>query len=268
MTRLDDATLATLLLTSRLVAEGPPPLKAREFWGLVDQVGGDPAALLTDVPAGAADPARVQGLLDRATAFAFALEDVERSGLSLLSAFDGRYPAHLRERLGDQAPPVLHAAGPVELLSEPAVAVLGERDPGEAVLAAARAIAAEAVADGAALLTDGTGTGVDGAVTEVALGADGAVLGLLAEALTPQLRRPDVRRAIHAGVLCLATPYPPSAPWSEAAERGRLLIATALAERAVALDPVPRGVLAAAVADAEGRGVAVEVVNTDATLDL
>ena len=58
MTRLDDATLATLLLTSRLVAEGPPPLKAREFWGLVDQVGGDPAALLTDVPAGAADPAR------------------------------------------------------------------------------------------------------------------------------------------------------------------------------------------------------------------
>lgn len=271
MTRLDDATLATLLLTSRLVADGPPPLKAREFWALVGRVGGDPATLLTDVPARAAEVAdadRVRGLLDRATAFAFALEDVERSGLTLVSAFDGRYPAHLRERLGDQAPPVLHAAGPVELLSEPAVAVLGERGPGEAVLTAARRLAAEAVADGAAVLTDGTAEGVDGVVTEVALGADGTVLGLLAEALTPQLRRPEVRRAIHAGVLCLATPYPPSAPWSEAAERGRLLIATALAERALALDPVPGGVLATAVADAEARGVDVEIVRTDATLDL
>ncbi len=270
MTRLDDATLATLLLTSRLVADGPPPLKAREFWALVARVGGDPATLLTDVPTDEPDADRVRGLLDRATAFAFALEDVERSGLTLLSAFDGRYPAHLRERLGDQAPPVLHAAGPVALLSEPAVAVVAERDAGEAASAEARALATEVAADGAAVLTAGTGVGVDAAATEAALEAGGAVIGLLAEALVPQLRRPEARRAIHAGHLCLVTPYAPTAPWSEAAERGRLLIATALAERTVALDPRPGGLLAIALADAAARHpeVEVEVVRTDATLDL
>ncbi len=267
MSRLDDATLATLLLTSRLVAEGPPPLKAREFWRLVDQVGGDPATLLTDVPADQPEADRVRSLLDRATAFAFALEDVERSGLTLLSAFDHRYPAHLRGRLADQAPPVLHAAGPVELLNEPAVAVVAERDAGEAVLAEARALAAAAAADGATVLTAGTGAGVDAAATEATLEAGGAVIGLLAEALVPQLRRPEARRAIHAGHLCLVTPYPPTAPWSEAAERGRLLIATALAERTVALDPAPGGLLAAALADAAARGLDVEVIRSDLPLD-
>lgn len=267
MTRLPDATLATLLLTSRLVADGPPPLKAREFWALLDRVGGDPAVLLADVPDDLDEPDRVRGLLDRATAFAFALEDVERTGLTLLSAFDGRYPAHLRERLADQAPPVLHAAGPVELLSEPAVALVAERQASPATVELARSFAVEAAADGAALLTGGSDHGVDPAAAEAALAAEGAVVGLLADALTPQLRRPEARRAIHAGRLCLASPYPPGAPWSEAAERGRLLIATALAERTVALDPAPGGLLAEALADAEARECEVEVVRSDLTLD-
>lgn len=268
MTRLDDATLATLLLTSRLVPDGPPPLKAREFWHLVDAVGGDPALLLRHVPAEITDADRVQGLLDRATAFAFALEDIERSGITLLSAFDRRYPTHLCERLGAQAPPVLHAAGPVELLEEPAVAIVPERGAGGVVPAAARAVAAEVVADGAAVLTAGTGTGVDAATTtDAALEAGGAVVGLLAEALVPQLRHPDARRAIHAGRLCLVTPYPPTAPWSEGAERGRLMIATALAERTVALDPADDGLLAAALADAEARGLDVEIIRSDLPLD-
>ncbi len=268
MTRLDDATLAALLLTSRLVADGPPPLKAREFWAVVAEVGGDPAALLAGAPPEVSDTDRVRGLLDRATAFAFALEDIERSGITLVSAFDARYPAHLRERLGDQAPPVLHAAGPVELLAEPAVAVVAEADPGEGTLAAARLVATDAAVDGAALLTGGTPGGVDAAAGTAALEAGGTVVGLLAEALTPQLRRPEVRRAIHAGHLCLVTPYPPSTPWSAPAERGRLLIVTALAERTVALDPAPEGLLADALADAAARGVTVERVQTRPALDL
>lgn len=269
MSRLDDATLATLLLTSRLGGGGPPPLKAREFWALVAQVGGDPAGLLAAVPPGAADPDRVQALLDRATAFAFALEDLERSGLTVVSAFDPRYPAALRERLGHQAPPVLHAAGPVALLAQPAVAFVAEADtdPTDAARAIARDRAVAAVRGGAAVLTGGTAGGVDATVTDVAGEADGTVIGLLADALTPRLRHPEVRRAIHAGRLCLATPYPPSAPWSPAAERGRLLVTTALAERTVALDPRARSALDTALADAEARGWPVERVRSDAATD-
>lgn len=231
MARLDDSTLAALLLTSRLVTDGPPPLKAREFWALVEAVGGDPGVLLGDDPpvVQPEQAARVRGLLDRATALAFALEDAERSGINIVSAFDGRYPVRLRERLADQAPPLLHAVGPVELLSEPGLALLGSGDDGDAV-EVARACAAAAAGAGLTVITGGADGGVDAAAAAAALGAGGRAVAILADPLTRRIRQPDVRRAIHEGRLCLATPYKPDAPHSAAADAGRTKLLFALAE--------------------------------------
>lgn len=229
MARLDDSTLAALLLTSRLITDGPPPLKAREFWALVAAVGGDPAVLLAgDAPA-VADPERIRGLLGRATTFAFALEDVERSGINIVSAFDPRYPVRLRERLGDQAPPALHTVGPVALLSEPALAIVGSGDdPG--ALATAGECAVVATTGGRIVITGGSSGGVDASATTAALGANGRVVTLLADSLTRRIRHPDVRRAIHEGRLCLATPYQPDAPYTEVADAGRAKLLYALAD--------------------------------------
>ena len=239
MARLDDGILAALLLTSPLAGDGPPPLKAREFWALVDEVG-DLALLLADVPADRPDAERLRALLGRATAFAFAVEDAERQGITLLSALDPRYPARLRAGLGAQAPPVLHTVGPLALLDQPAVAIVAGSgtdgpDGGTELVDRARATAAEAVAEGRAVLTGGFATAVDAAATTAAIDAGGPVVGLLSHPLTTHLHTPEVRRAVHGGRLCLVTPFRPDAPWSPVAEAGRAAVAAALAERTVTL---------------------------------
>ena len=241
MARLDDDVLAALLLTSPLAGEGPPPLKAREFWALVDDVG-DLAALLADVPADRPDADRLRVLLGRATAFAFAVEEAERQGITLLSALDPRYPARLRDRLGHQAPPVLHTVGPLEWLSGPCVAIVAEGGAAagdESVLDAVRAAARQVAADGHTSLTGGFATAVDAAASTAALDAGGTVLALLAHPLTAHLRRAEVRRAVHGGRLSLATPFRPDAPWSPTTDAGRVTVVTALAERAITVTKLP-----------------------------
>lgn len=240
MARLDDGVLAALLLTSPLAGDGPPPLKAREFWALVDELG-DLAPLLAEVPGDRPDADRLRALLGRATAFAFAVEDAERQGITLLSALDPRYPARLRTGMGAHAPPVLHTVGPLALLDEPAVAIVASapdtagEDP--AAVDAARAAATEAVADGRVVLTGGFASALDAAATSAAIDAGGAVVGLLSHPLTTHLHTPEVRRAVHGGRLCLLTPFRPNAPWSPVAEAGRTAVAAALAERTVTVPP-------------------------------
>ena len=269
MARLDDNVHAALLLTSPLAGEGPPPLKAREFWALVDEVG-DLTPLLAEVPADRPDAERLRALLGRATAFAFAVEDAERQGITLLSALDARYPARLRSGMGAQAPPVLHTVGPLGLLAGPLVAVVAADDLGQSpstggsgeaaeashlgeggeiaggeevsrvrgasersTLVAARAAAAAAAADGHTVLTGGFATPLDAAATSAALEAGGAVVGLLSHPLSSHLHTPEVRRAVHGGRLCLVTPFRPNAPWTPTAEAGRAAVAAALADRTV-----------------------------------
>lgn len=240
MARLDDGVLAALLLTSPLAGDGPPPLKAREFWALVDEVG-DLTPLLAEVPADRPDADRLRALLGRATAFAFAVEDAERQGITLLSALDPRYPTRLRTGMGTQAPPVLHTVGPLALLDEPAVAIVaasaadGGATEDPVVVDAARAAATEAVADGRVVLTGGFASALDAAATTAAIDAGGAVVGLLSHPLITHLHTPEVRRAVHGGRLCLVTPFRPNAPWSLVAEAGRAAVAAALAERTVTL---------------------------------
>ena len=241
MARLDDDVLAALLLTSPLAGGGPPPLKAREFWALVDEVG-DLTPLLVEVHADRPDADRLRALLGRATAFAFAVEEAERQGIALLSALDPRYPARLREALGPQAPPVLHTVGPLEWLSGPCVAVAaagGAAVDDEAVLDAVRSAAREIAGDGHTTLTGGFATAVDAAASTAALDAGGAVIALLAHPLTAHLRRAEVRRAVHGGRLCLATPFRPDAAWSPSTDAGRATVAAALAERTVTVGVAP-----------------------------
>ncbi len=240
MARLDDGVLAALLLTSPLAGDGPPPLKAREFWALVDEVG-DLTPLLAEVPDDRPDADRLRALLGRATAFAFAVEDAERQGITLLSALDPRYPARLRAGMGVQAPPVLHTVGPVALLGAPAIAVVaaGEgraRDGDESLVAAARSAATEGVAGGFTVLTGGFASALDAAATTAALEAGGTAVALLSHPLTTHLHTPEVRRAVHGGRLCLVTPFRPNAPWSPTTEAGRAAVAGALAERTATIE--------------------------------
>ncbi len=234
MSRRSDTSLATLLLVSRAVPSEESPLSASEFWKLVEVVN-DPARLLEtsdDELAGTVGPvlaARVHTLLDRATSLAFQVEDLEHHGIKTLSALDDDYPPRWRERLGAAAPPVIHCAGPPQLLVSGGIAIVGSRDIAPAGARIAQE-AANAAARDMRVVISGGARGTDKLAMQAALQCDGRVVGVLADALTRTADDPEVRRAIADELLCLTTPYAPTAPFSAGNAMGRNKLVYALAD--------------------------------------
>ena len=235
MRRSDDA-LATIALVSRLCADGLRPLKAAEFWKLTSQVDEGPGRLLgmsaSDVAAlwGVPMPhaERAAALMERSTALAFELEGLERAGIRTLTAIDEHYPQRLIERLGFKAPPLLYAAGSIDLLDVPGLGVVGSRNVGEAGAEVAKDAAKRAAARAIPVVSGGA-RGVDQTAMDAAFEAGGAVAGVLADSLVRKLRNPAVRAAIHDERVVLCTPYNPAAKFSVGNAMGRNKLVYALA---------------------------------------
>jgi len=230
-----DRSRAALLLTNRLVPLGAKPLAAREFWQLVERV--DPADLLHADAAtiaeragvDAAEAARYRTLLDAATAMSFEQERLADGGVSLVSALDESFPARLRDRLGDGCPPFLLTAGPVDWLEGPSLGVVGSRDADQPALDLARRAGEVAVRHGWSVVS-GLARGADHAAMDGAHDVGGAVVGVPAEGISLASRSAAVRRRVHAGELCLASPYAPDARFSAASALGRNKIVYALSK--------------------------------------
>ena len=256
-----DDSLAAILLLSRIGSDEVRPLKASEFWGLCDLVGGpslllgaDETQLVGEHGLAADLAARIAELLDRATAIAFELERLGQAGISTLTPFDEHYPRRFVERLGSAAPALLYAAGAVDLLGEPGVGVVGSRNvsPDGADVAGA---SAELAARLGLPLVSGGARGVDQIAMNAAFEAGGAVVGVLAESLVRKLRSPDVRRAIHEGRTIMCTPYNPEAPFSvgNAMGRNRLIYALSALTLVVAGEVGKGGTWSGAVQALKGR---------------
>lgn len=243
-----DTSLAALLLVQRLVEVDARPLKASEYWSLLEKVA-DPARLLglgvaaVEAEAGvtAAEAARIARLLDVAPGLAFRLDELHQGGIRLVAAVDADYPARLGERLGSGAPPVLYVAGDIGLARGPLLGVVSSRDvrPAGAASAAEAARAAAAHRSG---VVSGGAKGVDQIAMRAALGAGAPVVGVLADSLVRGTRDPEARRAISSGQMCLCTPYPPTTGFTVANAMGRnkVIYALSAATLVVAAD-VDRG---------------------------
>ncbi len=268
--RRDDNSLATILLVSRLCADGVRPLRASEFWSLIERTETDgvlrsgvgsggsrdqeassgPAAFLGlsqgrlmadyDLPDDLAN--RIAELVGRATAMAFELERLEQSGIDTLTAFDEHYPREWLVRLGAKAPPQIHAVGAVELLDSPGLGVVGSRDVSEAGGEVAKSLARCAARRGLPLVSGGA-RGVDQLAMNAAFETGGTVIGILAESLTRKLKRPEVRRAVHDGNTVMCTPYAPDAPFNagNAMGRNKLIYAQAALTVVIASDNASGG---------------------------
>ena len=263
--RHDDA-LATALLVSRLCADGVRPLKASEYWHLLDLIeDGSARPVGREVGGSSGEPAhprkglqvflsysmekaancelsedladRIAGLMNRATALAFELDRLEQSGIKTLTVFDERYPREWLARLGAKAPPLVHGAGVLELLDTPGLGVVGSRDVSQEGGGVAKEVARLAARRGLPL-TSGGARGVDQLAMSAAFEAGGTVVGILAESLSRKLKSPNVRRAVYEGSTVMCTPYSPNAPFSagNAMGRNKLIYAQAALTVVVASD--------------------------------
>ncbi len=221
-----DTVRAALLLTNRLVSLGAAPLAAREFWALTEHV--DPGDLFhRDVSEIAEltgfspdEAARLAALLGTSTAFGFEQDRLADGGIELVSALDDRFPASLRDRLGPACPTFLLVAGPIEWLSRPGLAIVGSRDASDEALLVARTAAEHAVAEEWPV-TSGLARGVDQAAMSGALEAGGVAVGVPAEGILRASRSAEIRRRVHAGELCIASPYAPNSPFTAGNAMGR-----------------------------------------------
>jgi predicted Rossmann fold nucleotide-binding protein DprA/Smf involved in DNA uptake len=236
MARQSDASTVALLLAQRVSDAAVAPLKAREFWSVLDAVT-DPATLLgqsaadiasaTSLPLDLAE--RIASRLDAATAFAIEREQLELSGIAILSPIDESYPSKLVDRLGHSAPPILYVAGDPQLLSQRSFGIVGSRDVGPNAAVVAQNAARLAVGREYAVVSGGA-KGVDQLAMRAALDADGRVIAVLADSLVRQLREPEARQAVIEGHVCVCTPYKPTAGFSVANAMGRNKLIYALSD--------------------------------------
>jgi predicted Rossmann fold nucleotide-binding protein DprA/Smf involved in DNA uptake len=222
-----DSSLAALLLTNRIVDVDVKPLSSCEFWTLCRSIddlselagaSADSIVALSGLPLDGA--ARIARLLGAATAFSFERERLEEEGIRLVSALDGAFPSRLRERLGDSCPAFLLVAGPVEFLTVPAVGVVGSRDASDDSLTVAASAAKVAAAAGRAVVS-GLARGIDQAAMAAALDAGAPVVGFPSEGLRVVGRNAEIRRRVHAGELCVASPYAPTMRFTAGNAMGR-----------------------------------------------
>jgi predicted Rossmann fold nucleotide-binding protein DprA/Smf involved in DNA uptake len=260
MAARSDRSLAALLLTQRLVETSVAPLKASEYWSVLERVG-DPGTLLTADPASVARAAGIESeladrlaqRLDAATSFAFQLDEAQQSGLRVVSSVDDDYPTLLVDRLGRGAPPLLYLVGEPSLLGRDFLGVVGSREVTEPAAEVARQAATEAVSHGLGVVS-GAAKGVDRLAMSAALGAGGHAVGILADSLTQAVRDAEIRHMVGEGQLCLCTPYRPTAGFSVANAMGRnkLIYALSQATLVVSADLEKGGTWAGAVEALKG----------------
>lgn len=224
---MTDTSHAALLLTNRIVDVDAKPLSSSEFWSLCRAVA-DPSVLVGLSAAGIADAcdvsldhaARIASLLGAGTAFSFERERLAEEGVLLVSALDDSFPSRLRERLSDACPAFLLVAGPLAFLDAASIGVVGSRDASDEATAVAASAAQVAAGAGRAVVS-GLARGIDQAAMAAALDGGAPVVGFPSEGLRVVARNAEIRSRVHAGELCMASPYGPSTRFSAGNAMGR-----------------------------------------------
>lgn len=237
-------TQAILLLTAPLLvgkAKSPVrPLTLGEYGKLaqsLNAVGRQPAdlllsgagAILGEIAPGI-DHDRIGQLLERGFLLGLAVERWQERAIWVVSRADPSYPRRYKQRLGNEAPPVLYGCGDVDMLSSelPALAVEGSRNADDAILEYAANIGRLAAGAQCAIVSGGA-RGVDRAAMFGALSESGVAVGVLGDGLEKSALNRDNRDALMDNRLTLISPYDPNAGFNigNLMQRNKLVYALA-----------------------------------------
>ena len=134
---------------------------------------------------------RILALLDEGDVLEYYLRRAARCGCVPVTRVSGDYPAHLRQRLGEESPGVLWARGDVSLLKRPAIALVGSRDVRPENKQFAQEAGRQAALQGYVLIS-GNARGSDRIAQEACLAAGGCVISVVADELEKQPAKGNV----------------------------------------------------------------------------
>lgn len=247
MTHNDDS-FATMLLMSQITPEREElarPLTTGEWHALYARVraqgmamgeliGLDMSGFMMRFGMTEQEAYRLCVLLGRVLPLSMCLERFAQDGISVLTWNQAIYPARLRERLGDKAPPILYLAGRPELFKQEAVAILGAPSGREGGEEKARALARMAVESGYTVVTDGA-LGLSRIAQDEALQAGGRVIEVGSGGLAARVREKDMLGLIERRAGAAMSITHPDAPHTIPHARSRNKCLYALADAAFIL---------------------------------
>ncbi|MGV8079639.1 MAG: DNA-processing protein DprA [Syntrophales bacterium] len=248
--QLSSNTQAVLLLTAPLMTgralPSPDVLSPGEYKRLArfllerqkqpaDLLGADSGSLLKECTF--LDGSRLARLLERGFQLSQAVERWQSRAIMVMSRADGPYPKRLKDRLREDAPPVLYGCGDVSILETGGLAVVGSRRADPAIIEYTEAVGRLA-ADAGRTIVSGGARGVDQAAMRGAMESGGRVAGVLADSLGRAALVREHRNLLMEGQLVLVSPYDPAAGFNvgHAMQRNKLIYALADAALVVNAD--------------------------------
>lgn len=232
----DDGAVVAMLCSHLGLGAGDEaavaPLTSREWNALARKIddseiehphgliGLSAEALAKALGLAAAEAGRTFRLLARGGSMALELERLAASGIWCVTRVDNAYPARLRNALKHQSPTVLFGAGALEILDQPAIAIVGSRNLDESGEDFTRRLGSLCARQSVVVVSGGA-RGTDRVSMQAALDAGGHAVGILADSLSKSIRQPDVREFVADGKLVLLTPYQPDNGFSIGAAMGR-----------------------------------------------
>jgi DNA processing protein len=237
---ISDNLKTALLLTAPLIAGRNDPssetLTPGEYKRLVKQLAAlkrEPADLLAagsdDLIAECRsdiDADRLKRLLDRGYLLGQAVDRWQSRSIWILGQDDVSYPSRLKQRLKDDAPPVLYGCGEASKLDAGGLAIVGSRDSNDEVLESTREVGKLSARSEVPIISGGA-RGIDHAAMSGALDAGGCAVGVLAERLEQRTLLRSNRAFLMEGHLVFVSPYDPLAGFNvgHAMQRNKIIYA-------------------------------------------
>lgn len=209
-----------------------PAIRSSRFATPAGLLGEPAGTLAADLALDADLAERLAHLLARGAPLALELDRLESRGIWTVTRADTGYPERLRQRLGLQAPPVLHGVGSLRAASTDGVAIVGSRDASAEDLEFTRELALRCAREGVTVFSGGA-RGVDAAAMEACAEGGGTTVGVLADSLERTIRSPGIRVEVGAERLVLVTAFHPAAGFNIGAAMARNRWIYCLAEAAV-----------------------------------
>lgn len=183
---------------------------------------------------------RAEGLMERGSALALAMEKWLRAGLWVMTRSDSDYPVRFKQRLRTDSPAILFGCGNRALLNGGGLAVIGSRNVNDKDLAYSRDLGALAAGKGYSIVSGGA-RGVDEASMLGALEAEGTVIGVLADSLLRACSSAKYRKYLMANNLVLVSTFYPEAGFNAGNAMQRNKYIYCLSDAAIAVQSGMKG---------------------------
>lgn len=164
---------------------------------------------------------------------------MEERDIQIIPVTSSRYPLHLAQSLGTNAPAVLYAYGSLDLLQTPGVAFAGARDVSPQGIVITEQIVKIAVEHGFTVVSGGA-RGTDDAAHQAAVEAGGATILVLVEGILTARARNLMSSVDLASTVILST-FLPDDSWQRwrAMERNKYILG--LSDRLVVIEAGDKG---------------------------